>query len=197
MINTIQKKLLDAGYISNNIYDKAYRFEIHEFLKKQQSVQPNNILIASVDLFLKKYIENPSLKIKNKSAYFIRSVLNSVKELDVPNISFETKKATKDDILEIIFRIIYMATTPLDINDLSDISNPCIDSDWLSYNQFIDVEDEDYFTAINFMVRNKKRYEPIIERFIELNSIDDADFNFKDEISYLNEEIDLIGEDYV
>lgn len=197
MIKTIQKKLLNAGYITNGLNDKRHRFEIHEFLKEQQNNHLSSHLITAVDLFLKKYAENSRLNIKNKSAYFIKSVLNTINELDVPNIAFENKEATKEEILDVIFRILYSATTPLNIDDLSDVVNPISDSDWRSFNQFINVDDATYFKAINFMIKNKKHYDSIIERLIQFNIIDDPDFNFTAELFSINTEIDLIGESYV
>lgn len=188
MINHLQRKLVENNYISNSLFDRSARYEIHIFLKECLKNNSVENVCASVEKFIDHWINRTGAEIKNKSAYFKKLVNDNLNELDVPDIMFVYKKPNKKEIMQTIFDIITIATTP-DGKYEYEACNP-LDSDEWATNRLYGVSDDLYNKAFSIIKSNKDYYLPIISRLLELNNIPNEGPSIKTDLDQIYEQIE-------
>ncbi|MCK9236404.1 MAG: hypothetical protein M0R77_21270 [Gammaproteobacteria bacterium] len=91
MIGTLQKKLINCKFITNNNIDHVARFKINTYLKELLDKHDVDDVFNAVATFTNYFSRRSGGEIQNKEAYFKKIVNNALINKTLPDVTFKTE----------------------------------------------------------------------------------------------------------
>lgn len=190
MIKVLQQKLMQCGYVTNDISDKNVRHEITIILQEGLKTYGKNIMLVAIERFKQIYEDRSGDKIMKKVPYFKKVFKQTLDEALLPNNEFEevviNDATIKQTIITIIERAVILADGKTAYNPLKE-KTP-------GESPHLDIPDNLYIKAHELILDYDYFFEPLIERALALN--EGFEGSIKDEVEAIYEELEKFTEEY-
>lgn len=191
MIKVLQQKLMQCGYVTNDISDKNVRHEITLILQEGLKTYGNNIMLVAVERFAQIYEDRSGEKIVKKVPYFKKVFKQTLDEALLPNNEFEevviNDATIKQTIIAIIERAVILTT------DGKTAYNP-LKEKTPGKSPHLDIPDNLYIKAHEMILDYDYFFEPLIERALAIN--EGFEGSVKEEVEAIYDELDKFTEEY-
>lgn len=190
MIKVLQQKLMQCGYVTNDISDKNVRHEITIILQEGLKTYGKNIMLVAIERFAQIYEERSGDKIMKKVPYFKKVFQQTLDEALLPNNEFEeviiNDATIKQTIIAIIERAVILADGKTAYNPLKE-KTP-------GESPYLDIPDNLYIKAHKLILDYDFYFEPIIERALAIN--EGFEGSVKNEVEAIYDELEKFTEEY-